>query len=148
MRRPVEQGPSRVRALLLLAEAVVYLLAARVALAIFPFRRLTGLFERSSRRPELTGDARLRARGEVCSAIRRVRHGSLVRTTCLHRAIAAQAMLRRRGVSTTLYYGAATLPEQGLTAHAWVQDGEAGVVGKIEALREQYHVLARYPKNM
>jgi len=46
-------------------------------------------------------------------------------------------------VSTTLYYGAASQAGQGLSAHVWVQDGEAEVVGKRSAAGVK--VLARYP---
>jgi hypothetical protein len=126
-------------------EAIAYVLAAQCALKVFPFQRLTWFFERRAKQPELTGEARRQSREEVRKAIVRVWFHSPIHTTCLHRAIAAQAMLRRRGVSTTLYYGAATLPERGLTAHAWVQDDKEGVMGHLTAQRDQYHVLARYP---
>lgn len=72
-------------------------------------------------------------------------HGAF-KTTCLHEAMAAQAMLRRRRVGATLYYGAVTLPECGLQAHAWVQDGREGVVGHMAAYRYGYKVLACYPE--
>ena len=130
---------------LLRAEAVACLLGARLALAVCPFRRLTWLFNRPTRRREPTGPVRERVRREVRAAIRFGRRHSLLPTTCLHRAIAAQAMLRRRGVRATLYYGAATLPECGLRAHAWVKDGSSGVTGWRTARRDGYKVLARYP---
>jgi len=64
-------------------------------------------------------------------------------TTCFVRAIAAQSILRRLGMGTTLYYGAATLPDSGLTAHVWLQDGTAGIIG--HDMPRHYHILARYP---
>lgn len=130
---------------LLRTEALASLLGARLALALLPFRRLTWFFNRPARRPEPAGPVRERIRREVRAAIRFGRRHSLLPTTCFHRAIAAQAMLRRRGVRATLYYGATTLPESRLQAHAWVQDGAAGVTGCRTARRDGYKVLARYP---
>lgn len=56
--------------------------------------------------------------------------------------MAAQAMLRRRGIGTTLYYGAMTSPEGQLQAHAWLQSEDGGVVGHEAA--PAYNVLATY----
>jgi hypothetical protein len=131
---------------LLTAEAAAYLLCARLAFAVFPFHQLTRFFEQAARQPELTGDARILNRREVRSAIFRVRQRFPDETTCFHRAMAAQAMLRRRGVSATVFYGAATLPGRGLATHAWVQDGAEGVVGYQVARHDGYHILARYPE--
>jgi len=142
---PNKKWPKRLAAAFLFGEAILYLLAARCALLIVPFHRLTRWMERRSRRPELSGPDRQRAVKEVRIAIFRVWHQSPLPTTCLHRAMAAQAMLRRRGVGTTLYYGASTQPTGRLQTHAWLQDGDEGIVGHIVACQESYHVLARYP---
>ena len=77
------------------------------------------------------------------SAIWTVTRHQRERIVCFPRAVAAQAMLRRRGVSTTLYYGATSQTDKGLSAHVWVQDGETDVVGKRSAAGVK--VLARYP---
>ncbi len=128
---------------LLVLEAAVYMLAARVALKCFAFGRLTWFLTLRPGQPEIGGQERERTRKEVRRAIFEAARHLLGGTTCFQRAIAAQALLRRRGVGTTLYYGAATLPGHGLTTHVWVQDGDVGVVGHLVARR--YHVLARYP---
>lgn len=128
----------------LLAEATVYLLAARVALSILSFQQLTKWFVRPAKPPELIGEERAIARQEVSRAIFQVRSKSIIRSTCMHRAIAAQAMLRRRRVSTTLYYGARNSVDQGLLTHVWLQDGAQGVVGHFSA--RGYHVLERFPQ--
>jgi len=134
--------PSAHRALLI--EATVYLLLARLGLRVRPFRRIAAGLKRPTRRTELTGEERERIRKEVGWAIERTARHLPGETVCFPRGLAAQALLRRRGISTTLYYGAATLPKRGLTAHVWVQDGDEGVVGHREA--GSYHVLARYPE--
>jgi hypothetical protein len=146
---------------------MLYLLAARVALRVIPFRRLTWFFERPPRRPQdtfaererigaaartpftagkddITGTERARFRKAVQWIIDEAAWFLPCETVCLPRAIAAQVLLRRRGIGTTLYYGAATLPERGLTAHAWVQDGSQVIVGRSDG--QDYHILARYPE--
>jgi len=85
----------------------------RFALIVFSFQQLTWFFERPTRQPELTGEARICQRKEVRNAIYRLHRRFPGSTTCFHRAIAAQAMLRRRGIGTTLYYGAQPCPGEG-----------------------------------
>jgi hypothetical protein len=54
--------------------------------------------------------------------------------SCLSRALAAHAMLRRRGVASRLCLGVAR-DEGELVAHAWLEVGNDKVVGGIEADR-------------
>ncbi len=122
-------------------EALGYLLVARVALKTVPFRWLTRVFERESRLPELEGPARDEVRAEVRRAISQAAR-LLPGTVCFPKAIAAQAMLRRRAVATTLYCGAATIPGRGLVTHVWLQDRDFGVAG--HRVSGQYQPLARY----
>jgi len=149
-----------------LFEVIFYLLVARLALLVIPFRWLTWFFERPPRHPQDTFIERQRigatartpftvSKDEITGLERarfRKRTQSLVEDgawflpgemVCLPRAIAAQAFLRRLGIGTTLYYGAATLAERGLTGHAWLQDGNELIVGHTD--EKEYHTLAHYP---
>jgi len=128
----------------LLIEAALWLLVARLALRVFPFRWLAWFCARRSQGAEVVGAGHERLRQAVRWAIHTATQHLPGETACFPRAIAAQAMLRRRGVSTTLYYGAATIAGRGLTTHVWVQDGPEGVVGHLAA--REYHTLARYPE--
>jgi hypothetical protein len=128
----------------LLIEAALWLLAARLALRVLPFRWLAKFFERPPKAPEVVGAERERLREEVRWAIHRATRQLPGKTVCFPRAITAQVMLRRRGMGTTLYYGAAKVPGQGLMTHVWVQDGNEGVIGHLMA--RGYHTLARYPE--
>jgi hypothetical protein len=125
-------------------EAACYLVTAKIALRVLPFQYLEPFFERGVRGPQPQGEARrqitLRVHLAICSAAEHL-PGEYV---CFPRGIAAQAMLRRRKVATTLYYGASTQTGQNLTGHVWVMDGNIGVMGMYEV--DQYHVLAQYPK--
>lgn len=126
-------------------EAAITLLLARLALRVLSFERLTWFFNRPVKLSGVSGAERARIRTEMIRAIRTAMKRLPGNTTCFPRGIAAQAMLRRRGVGTTLYYGAARLPERGLTAHVWVMDGTAGVMGHLAARR--YKVLACFPRS-
>ena len=133
---------------LLSAEARFYLLSFRLALRIVPFRQMARLFARRAKGPELSGAERAVACQDVRQAIRRINRRRKGVYTCLHRAATAQAMLRRRGVSTTLVYGACTRPNQGLAGHAWLEDGGHGVLGHVVAGREGHHPLACFPERV
>jgi hypothetical protein len=146
--------------------AMFHLLAARIALRVIPFRRLTRFFARPPRGPQESFAERQRvgassprpfpAHKDEITEVERQRFKKGVQwvaneaawylpgeTVCFPRAMAAQALLRRLGVGATLVYGAATLPERGLTAHVWLQDGSELIFGEDEYHR--YHTLARYP---
>jgi len=62
--------------------------------------------------------------------------------TCLVQALAADVMLRRRGVACELCIGVRILPDtrMPLEAHAWVECDGAVAVGAIEHL-STFHVL-------
>lgn len=122
-------------------EAAGTLLAARLAIRFVPFRWLVRLFEWPPWAPELEGYERDRVRAEVRNAVYHAAR-RLPGTVCYPQAVAAQMMLRRRGVSTTLYCGAASMSGVGLSAHVWLQDGEHGVAGKSASHR--YQALARF----
>lgn len=51
---------------------------------------------------------------------------------CLPQAIAAQSMLRRRGLPTTLYFGVALQREKSISigSHAWLRTGDKIVTGE------------------
>jgi hypothetical protein len=129
----------------LLVEACGYLIWARVLLWLLPFNSLTRFLCRPpAKRPVITGTERLRLREDIRWAVGGVADWLPGKTACFPRAIAAQAMCRRRGVSATLYYGAATLPSAGFSAHVWVLDDTEGVVG--HQIASDFRILARFPR--
>lgn len=74
----------------------------------------------------------------VTAAARRARF----RAVCIERGLAAQTMLRRRGIGATLYYGAAPGVD-GLAAHVWVRWQGIDVIGGESAAR--FTPLATFP---
>jgi hypothetical protein len=126
-----------------LVEAMMALGVASAAIAILPFRRIGRLAE-------------LRSRGTIPSAdqrrdiIRRVRWSLLAsarrapwRALCFEQGLAAQWMLRRRGIPSVLYYGAAPNNTKGLAAHVWVRDGNVDVIGGETA--SEFALLTTFP---
>jgi hypothetical protein len=127
---------------LLVLEASLYLVVARLLLWLLPFKRLAWIFRLQPKRVSLSRESRggliADVRQAISSAARRLPGDSV----CFPRAVAAQAMLRRRGLGTTLYYGAARSPERRLQSHVWLQDGEQGIVGHEQA--GEYWVVGRF----
>src|SRR2546423_1647912 len=110
--------PSRDR--LLLLEAILTLGIARSAIVVLPFRSVGNLAARPIRMQAATQQMRTstakRVRWAIIACARRVPW----RAVCFEQGLAAQFMLRRRGVSSVLYYGAAPDNQEGLSAHVWV----------------------------
>ena len=128
---------------LILAEAFFWLSVARPATAVLPFRRIANLAACRTSRQWPSADDRntiiQRTRWAIHAAAKRVPWKAL----CFQQGIAAQVMLRRRGIASTLYYGAALDQGDELSAHVWVRDGDIDVVGCDQAGR--YAVLATFP---
>jgi hypothetical protein len=125
-------------------EAAMSLILARFLLRCLSFRRLALLFSRNISQASMDEGGRKHLREEIAWAIQRAADRLPGKTVCFPRAIAAQAMLHRRGIVTTLYYGAASNLEGSLIAHVWVQDGSVGVVGMPEPYT--FCVVARFPE--
>jgi Transglutaminase-like superfamily len=128
---------------LLLLEAMLSLVVARAAIAWLPFRHVGLLAGRPIRQSELAEQRRL-------SEVKRVRWAIVVsasrfpwRAMCFQQGLAAQFMLRRRGVPSVLCYGAAPDDRTGLSAHVWVRDGGVDVIGG--EIASHFALLATFP---
>jgi hypothetical protein len=111
---------------MLLLEAALFLGVSRLVLLTVPFGRIARWLLRS---PDtgLHDAATVLAVGEaVTIAARNVPWNAV----CLPQAMAAKAMLARRGQGSTLHLGAARASD-GLTAHAWLVAGGEIVVGEV-----------------
>jgi hypothetical protein len=128
---------------LLLLEAILWMAVAGLAIAVLPFRCLGLLAARPTRKPKPMPQARViivkRVRWALITAARRVPWRAL----CFQQGLAAQLMLRRRGISSVLYYGAAQDERNDLFAHVWVRDGDIQVIGGEIAHR--FAVLTTFP---
>lgn len=114
----------------LLWEAVASLACARIAMAFLPFRRVAawlgtpGAQSPAVVRPEEARKAEFI--GWAVSALgRRVPWDG----RCLAQALAATAMLRRRGVEGTVSFGVREGESAGFEAHAWLRVGQRVITG-------------------
>jgi hypothetical protein len=114
---------------LLIVEAFLWLAVAGSAVALLPFRQLGHLgacpIRGLERRKQLRLTKVKRIRWAVIATARRVPWRAL----CFQQGLAAQLMLRRRGIPSVLYYGVAQDERTGLSAHVWVRDGDVDVIG-------------------
>lgn len=125
---------------LLIAEASLFLLAARIAVAVLPFRRVvrwlgkpvapSALVQPAARtRPD--DDATM-----VSWAVRFAAGRLPVEAVCLPQAMAARAMLKRRGIAATLHLGvwrdhaaAVKIAPDTPPAHAWLDAAGQRITG-------------------
>jgi Transglutaminase-like superfamily len=121
----------------LLPEAVLCLWAARLALIVVPFPRLAprlGSFvpptdvRASAASTAATPDHTTIAE-EVGWAVTRAARYVPFRAVCLPQAMAAQVMLKRRGVKSVMHFGAAKGADKPLDAHAWLDAAGVEVTG-------------------
>ena len=116
------------------AESLVLLAAFRIALAIWPVRRIMsavsgrGSGSRSESVADPAEQSRVIAR-RVEWAVRAAARHSPVEFVCFPQALAGYAMLRRRRIPSTLVYGVARSESGELLAHTWLTVGEDVVLG-------------------
>jgi hypothetical protein len=119
----------------LVAEAVLCLLAARLALFFVPFPRLArrlGQFvppDRAQRVAATPTAQAAQAATDIGWAVTRAARYVPFDAVCLPQAMAAQAMLRRRGVASTMHFGATKGKNKSLDAHAWLDAAGVKVTG-------------------
>ncbi len=112
-------------------EAAVMLAAARLAVFLIPPARIFAWSSRPPRRiVRFAGDEI----GWVSWAVETVGAKPWMKSLCLPRALAAQTMLRRRGIASKLCLGVAR-NGSAMEAHAWVEIGPNKIVGGAEAQR-------------
>jgi hypothetical protein len=131
---------------LLLVEALLCLALAAAALALLPFRRIARWASLPAREPIPSDAERAATIARVRWAVIACAHRAPWRALCFEQGLAAQFMLRRRGVPAILYYGAARDDARGLAAHVWVKDGDSDVTGGEAAAR--FAVLATFPPDV
>ena len=117
-------------------EALVLLLFARALVAGVPMRRwrhhvTTTPPGAAGSDSAIPGDALSRARG-LCQIVRKVARRAPFRAVCFPQAMAAQWMLRRRGIPSRLVFGARQSVDAEVEFHAWLRVGAETVLGGEE----------------
>jgi hypothetical protein len=114
---------------LYLREATVMLALARLAVRFVPPARILAWAKRP---PSRVRRFHMGEVGWVRWSIETIGPKPWMKAACLPRALAAQAMLRRRGIASQLCLGVAR-DNGALSAHAWLELGQAIIVGGNEA---------------
>jgi hypothetical protein len=122
---------------LLIAEATFWLLASRLALVFVPFPKLArrlGAFvppadPRAAAAAASTTPEQAQLAKDVSWAVVRGAAHAPFKAVCLPQAMAAQIMLRRRGVACVMHFGAAKGKDKPLDAHAWLDAAGVKVTG-------------------
>lgn len=111
--------------LLLLAETLVMLIMASLAVRLVSFARLARILLRQR---ESGREAPIMVATSIRRALEAWNRRLPWRTLCFEQGLSAHWMLHRRGLASTLNYGAAQVDGE-LAAHVWVRSGTVDVVG-------------------
>ena len=126
-----------------LAESLVLLGIARLALLMMPFRYLEPFLGMHMAESPNTANPYYRDLVERVSwAVRTASRYLPWECTCLAQAMAGKSMLKRRGVQSTLYLGVAKDSEKNLKAHAWLRSGNVTVIGSQGM--DQFSVISTF----
>ena len=124
-------------------EAGLWLVAALILRRLLPFSALTAIASRRTRSPVSCAARRAQRMQQVAWAVRAMAHRLPWSAACFDQAIAAQAMLRWRGVPSTMVFGAGWNCSRDLQAHVWVKVGSQAVVGG--ELAADFTAMASFP---
>ncbi len=121
----------------LVAETYMELSRARLALALFSFRRVAARLGKTVQGaskpkavPQTLTDEQHMTVTRLAWIIPRVGHGAAFQATCLAQAIAGRRMLQRRNIPSVLHIGVAKANAGlKLEAHAWLESAELDVTG-------------------
>ncbi len=126
----------------LLAEAALCVGAAVAATRVLPFRRIAAFCSVERRAGVCASAHREQTIRGVARSVEVVARHLPLRAECLQQALAAQYMLRRRGIATVLTLGVRRNGDQELQAHAWLTDGTTLVIG---GPAESFSSIAAFP---
>lgn len=113
-----------------LVEAAGWLGLARLAILVLPFRWLArGLGRHMAQSPEEVRAAPAELLDRISWSVNTASRHLPWECKCLAQALAGKAMLKRRGVSSTLYLGLAKNAAAQLQAHAWLRCGPRILTG-------------------
>lgn len=126
----------------LAAEAFCLLLVMALAIRSLPFSKLKAIAScaLAKRKSDRVADLEMLrcVKWAIAAAARR----SPLRAKCFEQGLAAQVMLRRRGIDSALFYGLAR-SDLALAAHVWVVAGSVPICGTQNAGR--FSALLRLP---
>ncbi len=131
---------------MLLIEALFHLTLAQVIILLLPFRWFSSrLGQASTESNKQLSPTQATSAAQVGAAVARMSPHTLWDNACLTQAVAAQWMLHRRNIPSTLYLGIEKESKQKWLAHAWVRCGQNILVGANGYT--QYTVVSSFANN-
>lgn len=130
---------------LLVAESFVLLGLARAAVIVVPFRWLASVLGHKKNavsvesEPEILPTPKMR---RIAWAVKYVGRHTLWQSNCLAQAVAGRLMLKRRRISSTIYFGMIKDSDGEITAHAWLKSGKLILTGGDDL--EGYVIVAAF----
>lgn len=118
----------------LLCEAAAWVVAIRVGLWALPFGAVRRIVCRAGHRRVEAASAPEASVERVVWAVRAA-SARVPRASCLTQALAARALLARRGLPSDLRIGVARSSENGIEGHAWLERNGRIVIGESEPER-------------
>jgi|GEM_PF-224566 len=129
----------------LLIEAIGILIWSKIQLYTTPFSRLAeDLGTQQAETLKQVSEAQRALTSKISWAVQTGARYIPFRLVCLPQAMAANVMLSRRGIDSTLYLGVKIDKANALTAHAWLRTGLKWVTGG--AARRGQSVVACFAK--
>lgn len=114
----------------LLLEAAIWLTIARIAILMLPFRRVARYCgQQTTEVPVVDAPEHKNLLKQISWAVTVISHYLPWEPKCLAQALVAKMMLKRRGISSTLYLGLAKNRDNELRAHAWLRSGTVFLTG-------------------
>lgn len=115
----------------ILLESYIMLGYGRFMVLMFPFNRIKSLLEKDL--DKMSDGSGINDKTNIVKQVKwcvgiMSRHTPW-KSNCYAQAIAAQNMLRRRGIPGTVYFGVAKEDDKTLSAHAWLICGDICVTG-------------------
>ncbi len=123
-------------------EALVWLVLARMAILVIPFRRMAPFLGQTMVETPFDASPQPTLPVQISWAVRTAGRHTPWESTCLARAMAAKMMLKGRGLPSTLYLGLAKNGVQDLNAHAWLRCGDRILTGS--RTYRQFTVIATF----
>ena len=116
----------------LLAEAFATLLAARCSLVLLPVRWIFRWLESPPRHPAVPGSSEIVE--DIRWAVLTVARYGPLSFVCFPQALAAHAMLRRRGIRSIMHYGVRRSADRQMRAHTWLEVDHRMLLGGESAM--------------
>lgn len=127
---------------LLHVEALFWVSLARIAIKVFPFKKIAGIIGKQGSESPMEGRGELKKLQRLTRVIERVGRNVPFEAKCLVQAISAKTMLHYRGLDSTLYVGVAKNPGEAMRSHAWLRHGEIIITG--DECLEEFKVILTF----